>query len=574
MHDTSTTASRPTARRWAFLALLGALLLLALAQAVPAFAAGPFTGGASDGDYPLFVANDHSAYALRFSASGLTASTEYYVKARISPTDSISGGTSRGFTWNPTTQQWVQERDEWARFPSFTTDAAGAYASGNTWMFFKFGDTTKPAEGGSSTWYLFVSVQPLAGGEGTTLNSATSHAVTLVDMTGRLTWATSAFRVHNGTAVGVTKSQRVNALAAGLSDVYSVMRTEPNGVTEGYGTTAAGDFDIAVPAGAAFDAGVNSSSPAWSVTDFIGALADVDIALGAADMTPPAAVDGFASTREATVAHLSWDAVADAAGYTVYQWQDPTPIDGAINYTSQPLPVGTTAGSTYDVAGLTEGETYHFAVRAVDAATNAGPLSRYPVDLSVARSAPVVAWGRQATLTGELTDGEEPFTEGKVVTVQSSLNGGFTWTDVGEYDLVALAGFGVTPTQKTQYRVVFAGDSVHQAEESTPVTVTPKVKLGKPVAPSAVKKRSTFTAYGSIAPKQKAGAKDVRIRCYLRTGGNWRFVKTVTAINRTATRYSARFSLPSRGSWKLVASYKATAKYAATTSGAEYLKVK
>ena len=308
--------------------------------------------------------------------------------------------------------------------PSFTTDAAGAYASGNTWMFFKFGDTTKPAEGGSSTWYLFVSVQPLAGGEGTTLNSATSHAVTLVDMTAPSDLGDlSVPRAQRHRCGSDEKSQRVNALAAGLSDVYSVMRTEPNGVTEGYGTTAAGDFDIAVPAGAAFDAGVNSSSPAWSVTDFIGALADVDIALGAADTTPPAAVDGFASTREATVAHLSWDAVADATGYTVYQWQDPTPIDGAINYTSQPLPVGSTAGTTYDVVGLTEGETYHFAVRAVDAATNAGPLSRYPVDLSVAMSAPVVAWGRQATLTGELTDGEEPFTEGKVVTVQSSVNG-------------------------------------------------------------------------------------------------------------------------------------------------------
>ena len=207
--------------------------MLALAQAVPALAAGPFTGGASAGDYPLYVANDHSVYALRFSASGLTASTDYYVKARISPTDSISGGTSRGFTWNPTTQEWVQERDEWAKLPGFTTDAAGAYASGNTWTFFKFGDTTKPAEGGSSTWYLFVSVQPVVGGEGTTLNSATSHAVTLVDMTGRLSWATSAFRVHNGTAVAVTKSQRVNALAAGATDVYSVMRTEPNGVVRG-----------------------------------------------------------------------------------------------------------------------------------------------------------------------------------------------------------------------------------------------------------------------------------------------------------------------------------------------------
>ena len=133
MHHPSTTGSRLAPRRLVFLTLLGALLVLALAQAVPALAAGPFTGGASEGDYPLYVANDHSVYALRFSASGLAASSDYYVKVRISPTDSISGGTSRGFTWNPTTQEWVQERDEWSKLPSFTTDATGAYTSGNVW---------------------------------------------------------------------------------------------------------------------------------------------------------------------------------------------------------------------------------------------------------------------------------------------------------------------------------------------------------------------------------------------------------------------------------------------------------
>lgn len=574
MDRTPTTTPRSAARRLVFLTLLGALLVLALAQAVPALAAGPFTGGASEGDYPVYVANDHSVYALRFSASGLTASTDYYVKVRISPTDSISGGTSRGFTWNPTTQEWVQERDEWSKLPSFTTLADGSYSSGNVWTFFKFGDTTKPTEAGSSTWYLFVSVQPVVGGEGTTLNSATSRAVTLVDMTGRLTWATPAFRVHNGTAVAVTKSQRVNALAAGAADVYSVMRTEPNGVVEGYGGTAVGDFSIAVPAGVAFDTSVNSSAPAWAITDFTGAVAGVDIALGAADTTPPGEVQSFASSREPTVAHLSWDAVADAESYTVYQWQDPTPIDSVINYTSQPLPVGTTTTTSYDVTGLTEGQDYHFAVRAVDPATNAGPLSRYPVELTLATAAKVVGWGKAATLSGTLGDGAEPFTEGRIVTVQSSVDGGATWVDVGKYDLDALAGYAVTPKQKTRYRLVFAGDSVHRAGESPVVTVTPKVALGKPQAPSAVKRGAKFTAYGSISPRQAVGAKVVRIKCYVRQGGAWRYVKSVSAVNKTATRYTARFSLANRGTWKLVASYKATAKYAATTSGAEYLKVK
>ena len=53
MQRTRTTSARPAARRVVFMALLGALLLLALAQAVPALgAAADYTGGPQAGDYP------------------------------------------------------------------------------------------------------------------------------------------------------------------------------------------------------------------------------------------------------------------------------------------------------------------------------------------------------------------------------------------------------------------------------------------------------------------------------------------------------------------------------------------
>ncbi len=345
MHSTTSTAPRP--RRLVFLTLLGALLLLALAQAAPALAATDFTGGAQAGDYPLYVANDHSVYALRFSASGLAASTDYNVKVRISPTATVSGGTSRGFTWNPMTQQWIQERDEWSLLPTITSDATGAYAPGSNWLFFKFGDTTKPAAGTSTTWHLAVSLQPVGGGSGTTMNSATSPAITLIDMTGDLTWATPAFRVHNGVATGATKVQRVEADSAGVTDVLSISRCKPNGVVEGYGGSDTGDFDIAVPAGIALDTKVQNLVWPSLATSLTGTLADVDIQRGGGDdVTPPAAPEGFTSSIVGTTASLSWDAVADAASYTIYQWQDATPIGGATNYTPQHLAVGTTTGTS------------------------------------------------------------------------------------------------------------------------------------------------------------------------------------------------------------------------------------
>ena len=107
--------------------------------------------------------------------------------------------------------------------------------------------------------------------------------------------------------------------------------------------------------------------------------------------------------------------------------------------------------------------------------------------------------------------------------------------------------------------------------------MTPRVKLGRPVAPKAVKKGSKFTAYGSLVPRHASGTKVVRIKCYQKVSGHWRLrqtVKTVARSYKSYSRYSAKFSLTRRGSWKLVAAYSATAKYAAKTSSAKYVRVR
>ena len=190
--------------------------------------------------------------------------------------------------------------------------------------------------------------------------------------------------MHNGTAVGVTKSQRVErARRRRCADVYSVMRTEPNGVVEGYGGTAAGDFSIAVPAGLAFDTGVNSSVSRVGDHELHRRASPASTSRSAPPTRRrPARSDSFASSREPTVANLSWDAVADAdelhrvpvAGPDADRRRDQLHVAAA-------RPSGPPTTTSYSVTGLTEGQDYHFAVRAVDAATNAGPLSRYPVEL-------------------------------------------------------------------------------------------------------------------------------------------------------------------------------------------------
>ena len=114
----------------AFLGLLAAMLLLALAQAVPALAASsPFDGGPLAVDTATTIANDHTVYAMRFSATTggtypLDADTTYHVKLRLTPNADGSPARvdNRGFTWNGTSGASAQERDDWTAF-DVTTDA-------------------------------------------------------------------------------------------------------------------------------------------------------------------------------------------------------------------------------------------------------------------------------------------------------------------------------------------------------------------------------------------------------------------------------------------------------------------
>jgi hypothetical protein len=691
MHATTLKAPRMR-RRWVFLGLLGALLLLVLAQAAPASAVrSPFDGGPIVTDTSTTAANDHTVYATRFSATaGLTyplaASTTYYVKVRFS-TDTVNGqpssGNNRGFVWNGTANTWVQESDnDWTKFPSVTTTATGAIAQ-SQWIYYKFADTTK-----MGAYALIVSLS--TGGTGNTLNGTSWVPVTVFDP------ATGGGWVHPGVtdAANAGKTAKVVDHAA-PGNPLALQRIEANlcdddnnGVVddEQYGLVKAGSFDMAVPTGQLLQAQAGSGSTDWpDSTGFTITTADTDIALGAADQTAPTAPPAPAAAPRDAGAVISWTAASDGVGvtaYQVYRWVD-APIGQG--YTAAAVKVGTvTDGTSFTDSGLTNDTMYHYFVRAVDAATNVGPRSTtvdvtpdgtppasvaaftatagdehvqlawtnptdpdfagvkvvrkvgsYPADqtdgtevydgigtshddtglangthyyyaafaydealnyasaadadatpalgtsLTLTATPAIVNWGKPWALSGELlTAADDPIPDVSV-DLEKSTDGGLTWTLVTA--LTPAAGTStylndvVAPQQKSQYRLVYAGDASHAAAKSLPVTVTPRVKLGRPVAPSTAKKQRAFSVYGSLAPKQAAGSKTVKVKCYLRRNGSWMLKKTVTATNAdygAASRYRVRFSLPSSGSWRLVATSAKTAKYAATTSGTEYMKVK
>jgi hypothetical protein len=300
--------------------------------------------------------------------------------------------------------------------------------------------------------------------------------------------------------------------------------------------------------------------------------------------TPPGPVTGLTATGGDAHVALAWTNPTDLdfAGVKIVckVGSSPTaPTDGTVVYDG--------AGTSHDDTPLINGVHYYYAAFAYDTAMNyataadADATPNVVTKLTLSTVPAVVDWGRPWALSGELRTAGDEAVPGAVVDLQRSVNGGDTWTLVTSVDpqpgTSTYLDDVAAPLQATQYRLVYAGDAGHVASQSSPVTVTPRVKLGKPVAPSSVKKRKSFTVSGALTPKRAAGSKTVKIKCYLKRNGTWVIKKTVQATNSnhgSASRYKARFSLPSKGSWKLVASAAATAKYAATTSGTEYMKVK
>lgn len=583
------------------LTLLCALALLGVTRLAPPAlaAAADYTGGPGTGDYPLYVPNDHTVCALRFTAAAGTlldkngnpvtaAGANYYVKIRLSPSASPQGTSNRGFTWNPTTQTWVDNQDgSWADFPVATTTSGGALTAGNNWYYFKFGDTTK-----SGLCSLLVSLQPTDGGSGTTQNNASPPTVTVMDMSGTISGAQYGFWVHNATTTGFT-GKRVEADKAGDTPVWALSRSvgsaPPTASVPPDGTGGAnGDFVLGTPTGTGNPFDVKIQTTTWSAIS--SSLADVNIALPAvpgdpsADMTPPSAPGALSVTPGDTSASLSWGAATDNTGvssYLVYRWTDPP---AGATYTSAPVLVATvTNGTTYTNTGLTNGTKYYYLVRAEDAATNVGPRSitvaatpQAPTAVTLKTSASVVAWGHKATLSGTLTSGGSAVA-GQTVNVQASVAGRAWQTVVSPVtDASGNYSASVSPAQATRYKAVFAAAGVYLGSASVTVKVTPSVKLGVVVAPTTVKKGKSFAVWGSLTPRMTPRSKTVRIKCYVKKGGTWALRKTFTATdaNRgSASRYKATIKLAITGRWELVAYSPATSKYAATTASPTHIRV-
>ncbi len=602
--DRAARPFRPRPVRIALLMMLLAVLAGAL-FAPAALADGTYLGGPRVDEFPIYVANDHSVYFLRFGASvvaetpSLLPSTQYYYKIRLSKTPDPVDAENRGFTWNGGSGRWVQEREDWTHFPTITTGSNGAFSPGDTWYGFKFGDTAK-----AGTYYLLVSLRQVGVADAPVLNNASPPAVTVIDPARKIVGATPAFWVHNGAPTAQAGGKRVDAIPAGGLAIWSLSRTEPNGVDddgngvvddEDHGPVGnAGDFSLAVPVGKTFNVRVGAAIWPLGAPGFTGAVADVDIAYGALDQTAPARVTGLTAVAGEGSVALAWGAAADADGvtqYRVYRWGDPVPVGESpysvlvAQYTSQPVLVGTSAEPSFEDTTVTNGEDYYYHVRAADEATNIGPRSNTVAaspglasTLTLDAAATIVPYKGTTTLTVHLADGLGAALAGHLVDVQKSLDG-VSWTTFATVE--SDGGTAATPalTRAMKFRAVWEGVGDYARSTSAVVTVKPKVYLGAPVAPLTIREDVAFVVYGTLKPRHSPGwNKAVKLYCYRKNAdGVWVLKKTAwckTVDYSSYSRYWVKLALPSPGTWKLRAFAPEDKQHAATWSSSIYRRVR
>ncbi len=349
--------------------LLVASMLTLLMPPQVASAAGTYTGGLVDA--PKYVSNDHTTFGVTFNVAadaGLEPNTTYAVKIRFTLGTSPSPSTNRGFTWNPTSSKWIQEGENWTLFPTVTTAADGSIP--NTWYYGKFGDETK-----SGPYYMMIS---LKAGSADTLNPTVLPLVTVLD------GATSAAKIHNGAATGQAAKRVEITDPASSTVVWSLNKTELNIVdsdSNGLVDDAAedrglpglsGDYTLVGPAGEACDLYMSRS---LRIDDAVIGPVDTDVALGAADMTPPSAPSTCSAEATTTGIEVAWGAATDnvgVTGYTVHRSAVPTTSQ---LYTPVKDLIGSVDGAERSFVDTTTeaGVLYTYDVRAVDSATNIGP---------------------------------------------------------------------------------------------------------------------------------------------------------------------------------------------------------
>jgi hypothetical protein len=377
-----------TKRRLMMLGLLCAFTLVMAMAASPAVAVSSYAGGADQ--VPTYIPNDHTPVAVHFTATGLATSAAYYVKVRFTHAAAPDSATNRGWTWNGALKRWTQERDDWANFPTVSTDSTGSIQGNLGWVFAKFGDETT-----SGPYHVMVSLS-IDGLSNHTMNGTDDTMTTVID-------SSHSFWIHNGAATAIQNAKRVeiddSSVTPNVGPFTTLSKTETNTVDddsngivddEDWGPAGKrGDFRVAVPTGHELKVCLAGGSVTWAA--FRSDAPGVDLALSAAETIAPSAPATLVATRGDDQVALSWPDSTDnvaVTGYGVFRSQEPTQIGGAANYTVLWTRIATVGVPGYTDITAVNGTRYLYKVRAMDAATNGSPFSEVAQAIPAADNTP------------------------------------------------------------------------------------------------------------------------------------------------------------------------------------------
>lgn len=198
------------------------------------------------------------------------------------------------------------------------------------------------------------------------------------------------------------------------------------------------------------------------------------------------------------------------------------------------------------------------------------------VQPSLTASAPAtVKWGASALVIGQLKNPDDSPIASETVVVYAKAYRQTRYYKVGQSmtDTSGAFAVAVTPSSSTLYQARLAGGVKYLPAESGVLSVAPKAYLTRPTAPSTVGINVPFTSSGYLKPRHIAGYKNVKLSCYRLEGDTWWLRKTVYATTwnyGTYSTYVARFSLPYRGRWRIVASVTGDGMHAPTSSSARH----
>jgi len=187
-------------------------------------------------------------------------------------------------------------------------------------------------------------------------------------------------------------------------------------------------------------------------------------------------------------------------------------------------------------------------------ATSFTLTDRLPL-LTGSPSAEWVAWKGSVTMTGRLTNAVGAPFVGAAVTLESSADGGATWSRIG----TALTGSKGTyslrwaPPRRRLVRVSVPDRSGYLAAASTCTTVAPRPALGAPVIPKDADDDRAMTVRGSVTPRHVAGASAVVLRIQRKRGSSWIDHSSAATVYRdsgSASVAQAAVRLPS-GTWRV-----------------------